>query len=68
MAKKLEISGLGFQGIQRNANFLDTWNGKSPNMTQVKKFLRNFETSNGSIFKKLWGLRVEVVSYKKEWV
>ena len=31
----------------------------------IKKLLRNFEGSNGSIFKKLWGLKVEEVSYKK---
>ena len=34
-------------------------------MWNIKKLLRNFEGSNESIFKKLWGLKVEVVSYKK---
>ena len=33
---------------------------------KIKKLLRNFEGSNGSISKKLWGLKVEIVSYKKE--
>ena len=30
------------------------------------KILRNFSTSNGSIFKKLWGLKVEIISYNKK--
>ena len=39
--------------------FSSTW-------PKIKKPLRNFETSNGPIFKKLWGLKVEVVSDKKK--
>ena len=31
-----------------------------------KKLLRNFEGQIGSMFKKLWGLNAEVVSYNKK--
>ena len=48
------------------------WRGVTTKKTdivkwKIKKLLRNFEGSNGSIFKKLWGLNWSAVSYKK-WV
>ena len=60
-----------FIGIPRTIGlFLHIWNGsesRKPNIVgwKIKKLLRNFEGSIGSIFKKLWGLNRSAVSYKK---
>ena len=58
----LYLSPLGILGV-------NIWRGvesKDPDIVgwKIKKLLRNFEYSNGSIFKKLRGLNAEVVSYK----
>ena len=71
MAKNQETSGLdrgnlrNFPRRKKYANSLDIWYENLQIWPKIKKLVRNFEISNGSIFKKLWGLKVEVVSYKK---
>ena len=75
--KKLAIRnrGLKWQKIKKlqgfsyskkyMTNFLDIWYENHQIWPRIKKLSRNFETSCGSIFKKCWGPKVEVVSCKK---
>ena len=44
-------------------NFLYIWYDNHQIWPKIKKLLRNFETSNGLIFKKLWWLKIEAVPY-----
>ena len=77
MAQKLSNFRAGFQGTkeifhiakEKWENFLDIFYENHQIWPKIKKHIRNFETSNRSnwsLFEKLWGLKVEIVSYKKK--